>query len=539
MSNVLAVSHQQTIKSLHEKGWSRRRIARELGINRRTVGHYLKDSKCTAISTTGSEGDGVLAQSNCASNSTTGSDPPADSNCTISTAGVLQVDGNPVAGIPAGRKSHCEAFAEGIAAKMELGLSAQRIYQDLVVENAFGGSYESVKRYVSARRKSDPRRVWRLECQPGEELQVDFGLGAPLDLDNGKTKRTWVLRAILSYSRKGYSEAVLRQDTETFLRCLENAFRYFGGVPQLLNVDNLKAAVLKADWYDPELNPKLLEFCRHYGIDPMPCRPHRPQHKGKVERGVAYVKGNALKGRRFKSLAEQNACLAHWEAHVADKRIHGTTCQQVALRFEQERPHLQPLPPMLFACYQEGRRSVNRDSFVEVAKAYYEAPPEYIGRQVWVRWDGRSVRLYNERMEQVQVHLRQEPGRYSRILGAVGLSQPVRLSCRTWVARATLLGEACGQWAQQAVDTRGPEALRSIMGLCALNKKHSAGAIEGACAKALAAGTHRLRDVQRLIDQPLGQAQMDFAPTHPLIRDLNIYADFIGSTTPQQNASSN
>jgi transposase len=511
MSHVLEVIHQQSIQSLHQKGWSCRRIARELGIDRRTVAHYARVSKCASISTAGSA-------------------PSEDAKCAISTPGISQgASHDQGVGAAAGRKSHCEALAELITAKMELGLSAQRIYQDLVVECAFAGSYQSVKRYVRAQRKSQPRRIWRMECEPGEELQVDFGLGAPLKVPDGKTKRTWVLRAVLSYSRKGYSEAVLRQDTETFLRCLENALRHFGGVPQLLNLDNLKAAVLKADWYDPQLNPKLREFCRHYGMDPMPCRPYHPQHKGKVERGVGYVKSNALKGRSFKSLAEQNAFLRHWETQVADKRIHGTTCQQVAARFAQEQPHLQPLPAAFFPCYQEARRSVNRDSFVEVAKAYYEAPPEFIGQQVWVRWDSRTVRLYNQRMEQVQMHLRQEPGRYSRILGAVGLSQPVRVSCDHWIKRAALLGEACKLWAQRAVEVRGPEALRSLMGLCALNRKHSAAAIQAACAKALMAGTPRLRDVQRLIKQPLEQGHFPFAQSHPLIRDLNIYAEFIGS----------
>jgi transposase len=158
----------------------------------------------------------------------------------------------------------------------------------------------------------------------------------------------------------------MRQDTESFLRCLENALRHFGGAPFLLNIDNLKAAVLKADWFDPQINPKLADFCRHYHIHAMPCRPRMPQHKGKVERGVSYVRGNALKGRRFKSLAEENLFLRQWEENVADKRIHGTTCKQVAARFEEERPHLQPLPASLFPCYQEARRNVSRDSFVEV-----------------------------------------------------------------------------------------------------------------------------------------------------------------------------
>ena len=82
---------------------------------------------------------------------------------------------------------------------------------------------------------------------------------------------------------------VLRQDTETFLRVIENAVRHFGGVPRLLNFDNLKAAVIKADWNDPAMNPKLADFCRHYGMTPMPCRSYTPQYKGKVERGVGYA----------------------------------------------------------------------------------------------------------------------------------------------------------------------------------------------------------------------------------------------------------
>src|SRR3984893_910137 len=199
MSNVLTVSLQATIYSLHDRGWSRRRIARELGIDRETVGRYL-----------------LLAK-------------PA-----ISTAGTV-----------AGRKSQCEPLAEVIMAKVEVGLSAQRIYQDLVEESGFTDSYQSVKRFVRKLRSIQPERVWRLECQPGEELQLDFGLGAPIDDAQGKTRRSWVLRLVLSYSRKGYSEAVSRQDTETFPRCLENGLRSFGGVPLLLNLDYVSGNIMQ------------------------------------------------------------------------------------------------------------------------------------------------------------------------------------------------------------------------------------------------------------------------------------------------------
>src|SRR5207244_3489783 len=122
---------------------------------------------------------------------------------------------------------------------------------------------------------------------------------------------------------------VYQQTTENFVRCLENAFWYFGGVPQHLVLDNLRAAVQKADWFDPELNPKIEAFAAHYGIAILPTKPYTPRHKGKVERGVDYVQENALKGHSFATLAEQNQHLLNWEHNVADTRVHGTTRQQV------------------------------------------------------------------------------------------------------------------------------------------------------------------------------------------------------------------
>ena len=139
----------------------------------------------------------------------------------------------------------------------------------------------------------------------------------------------------LSHSRKAYSEAVYRQTTDEFLRCIESAFRHFGGVPRRLVLDNLKAAVTKADWFDPELNPKVRSFGEHYGFVFWPTRPRTPRHKGKVEKSVDYVQSNALKARRFHSLEEQNTFLLNWELTVADTRTHGTTRRQVGKHFAE------------------------------------------------------------------------------------------------------------------------------------------------------------------------------------------------------------
>lgn len=208
----------------------------------------------------------------------------------------------------------------------------------------------------------------RLECAPGEEMQVDFGQGAWIEAD-GKRRRPHLFRAVLSHSRKGYSEVVWRQDTETFIRCCENAFRYLGGVTRTLVVDNLKAAVLAPDWFDPNLNPKMADFARHYGTVVVPTQPARPEHKGKIEAGVKYAQNNALRGRTFASLAEQNLFPADWERRVADTRIHGTVRQQVSAMFERERPAFLPLPAPLLPSFTEARRKVHRDGHVEFDKA--------------------------------------------------------------------------------------------------------------------------------------------------------------------------
>lgn len=170
------------------------------------------------------------------------------------------------------------------------------------------------------------------------------------------------------------------------------------GLSKTVVVDNAKCVVLKADWHDPELHPKINEFCKHYGFALLPSRPATPRHKGKVERGVDYVQENALKGRSFESLAEQNAHLDHWEKSVADTRIHGTTKRHVGRAFEEdEKGRLQPLPKDRFPFFHEERRKVSRDGHIAVDRAYYSVPAEYPGHEVWVRWNQRTVLILNHR----------------------------------------------------------------------------------------------------------------------------------------------
>jgi len=523
--NQLKVNQQQTILALHQQGWSKRRIARELELDRKTVRRHLRAAPQPR------EG-GVAADSKSPTNPRTGWDPQNPKSPTPQTGSDPALDskspGNPRTGSlqlsGAGPDSLCEPWKEGIETALASGLSIQRIHQDLVAEHQFGGSYDSVWRFV---RKLE--RVWelpfrRIEVEPGHELQVDFGQGAWVT-ENGQRRRTHLFRAVLGHSRKGYSEAVWRQTTETFIRCLENAFRYLGGVTRTVVIDNLRAAVSRADWFDPELNPKLEEFCRHYGTVILPCKPAMPRHKGKVESGVNYGQENALKGRSFETLSAQNLFLTDWESHVADKRIHGTTKRQVEKSFnELERPKLQPLPSSLFPVFQEAQRTVHRDGHIEMVQAYYSVPPEYVGRKVWVRWEARLVRIYNLRMEQIALHTRHEPGKFATDAAHIhDHKRAIIERGADWLLdRARLIGPYSGTWAEQMFQQRGPLAIRVLHGLLALAEKHPVAELEAACRQAVDYGAWRLRDLRALLDHAPAR-QLTFLEKHPLIRDLEAY----------------
>jgi len=523
--NELKLNVQQSILALNRSRWSSRSIARELGINRETVAKYLRSARPPTGDTPGQSEVSKPAIS------TSGSTSEAKSNPAISTPGPT-----------AGRKSLCEEWRDTIQLAVNGDLSAQRIYQDLVAEHHFSGSYQSVKRFVHRLLEVRPLPFRRMECKPGHEVQVDFGQGAWVINEQGKRKRPHLFRIVLSHSRKAYSEVVWRQTTENFIRCLENAFRYFGGVPHTCVIDNLRAAVTKADWFDPEINPKIRAFAEHYGTVILPTKPRMPRHKGKVESGVNYAQENAVKKREFMSLALHNIQLLDWESTVADTRIHGTTKQQVGLVFATvEKLCLLPLPQMLFPVFCEALRRVHLDGHVEVERTYYSVPPEYVGRQVWARWESRLVRIFNTRMKQIALHIRQEPGRFS--------TDPIHIHSRKRAAiengldwlldRARLIGPDSAAWAEAMVKNRGIEGLRVLQGFLQLAAKHAPVNVEAACQLACTHGVWRLHEIKSLLAHPTMQEQFEFVQQHPLIRDLSHYEALIPDCFSPQSQSDN
>src|SRR5579872_5824186 len=190
MSNLLRVAVIDTILSLHQRGWSQRRIARELGVHRETVARYLRQAPAPkpAIAPIGSSDDASGSKPAIApTGSPASSDAPKPAIAPIGAAGLPDMPATPPAvETGAGRPSDCAPWRAVIEAKLELGLSAQRIHQDLVAEHAFAGSYYSVRRFVRGLGAAQELPFRRLECGPGEEAQVDFGTGAPVVSADGK-----------------------------------------------------------------------------------------------------------------------------------------------------------------------------------------------------------------------------------------------------------------------------------------------------------------------------------------------------------------
>jgi transposase len=528
MTKRLTMAEIDTILTLHKAGESNRAIAALVGVNRETVGKYLARAKAQ------NQPNAPTGNSPCDPNGwPAGSDVGSDSASVLTENQREQPSAAPPTGSASppssGPSSACKPFREEILAKIEQGLEAVRIHQDLLRDHGEQTpSYYSVRRFVARLRQKTPLPFRRMETGPGEEAQVDFGTGAAVRTSEGKVRRPWMFRIVLSYSRKGYSEVVWRQSSEAFIACLENAFRHLGGVPKRLVIDNLKAAVARGDWYDPEVHPKLQSFARHYGTVFLPTKPYTPRHKGKIESGVKYAKRNALKGRVFTSLAEENEFLLNWETQIADQRIHGTTKQQVEKRFEQaERRALLPLPLERFPFFHEARHTVHRDGHLEADKAYYSAPPEYVGHRLWVRWDSRLVRIFNDRWEQVAVHAKAEPGRFRTAPEHIPKEKvsAVERGTDAMLRQIATIGPHTRQWAEATTQARGVEAVRVLVGLKDLAGKHDVSALEEACRVALSHGAYRLRTIRQLLKRNgHAQQQFEFLEEHPIIRPLSDYS---------------
>lgn len=382
-----------------------------------------------------------------------------------------------------------DRYKEKIIELMEEGLNGVRIHEEL--ENmGIEVAYSTLKHYL-ARLKKREKIFIRIHTSSGEEAQVDFGyIGITPDND-GKRRKTWVFNMRLSYSRLDYYEKVYDQRVETFIQCHINAFNYFGGVTEYVRIDNLKAAILEANFYEPVYQRIYKEFAAHYNFKSIPCRIYRPNDKGKVECGIKYVKGNFFTGRVFKDGDDVDRQLRNWQESICNKRIHGTTRKVPREVFEEEeRCKLKPLPQEEFKLSQVGIRKVYHDCHIYVDYNYYSVPFEYVGKDVEIELNKSLLQVYY-RGKQIALHPRIEGrGNFSTIESHYPKYK--RYSQTEYQEKYQVKMRDIGEYAEQIffkiIQEHSNDWVRTVRGILNLVKRYPKEVVNLSCKRALAFG---------------------------------------------------
>jgi transposase len=412
---------------------------------------------------------------------------------------------------PPQNTSSVEPYREVVKQLIEQEVETAAIYQRLL-ERGYRGSYSAVYRFVRELKGGQPKATVRVERKPGEEAQVDFGYaGLMIEAESGKKRRAWVFVMTLSWSRHQYVEFVFDQKVETWLRLHRNAFEFFGGAPGRVVPDNLKAAVIKACWDDPQVQNSYRECAQHYGFRIAPCRPRTPEHKGKVEQGgVHYVKRNFLGGRGITSLNQANREVKQWCLGTAGLRIHGTTKEKPLVRFERvEKSRLKPLPETPYDLAVWKQVKLHRDCYVVFDGSFYSAPFRMVGQKLWICAGTCQVRLYSLKYELVATHERAlQPGERRTHPDHLPPEKlpGLLLDRETCLAEAQEIGSATQQIVQTLLEDPVLDRLPTVGRLLRLRKRFSDQRLEAACQRALAFDDPSYKTVKRILTQGLEQA---------------------------------
>ncbi len=462
-----------------QKGTSQRQIAKMLGMNRRTVKKYQAWAKAHELLTGPlpalEELQALLSESM----------PETESPQNVSTVEPYRVQ-----------------VEQWVKEKVEVTAIHERLK-----EQDYEGSYMAVYRFVRRIKGNPLRATVRVERAPGEEGQVDFGYaGRMIDPETGELRRTWAFVMVLSWSRHQYVEFVFDQKVETWLSCHRHAFEYFGGVPERIVIDNLKAAIVKAVQDEPAIQASYQECALHYGFRIAPCRVRTPEHKGKVEQGgVHYLKRNFLGGRTITTISQANQDVLIWCETTAGWRRHGTTKEQPLKRFtETERDRLQPLPQSGYDLALWKQLTLNRDCYVEFEGSYYSAPHRLLGQKLWLCITLKQVRIFDQNHKLLTSHDRAtKPGTRRTQVDHLPPEKVPGLQLSRPLARqqALSIGPATTKLVDIHLADPVVERLPTIGRLLRLRERYGDKRLEAACARALAFGDPNYRTVKRILQQ--------------------------------------
>lgn len=252
------------------------------------------------------------------------------------------------------------------------GLTGRRLFRELKALGYQGG-YTVVTDFLREVRPAAERRYEvRFETPPGEQGQVDFAQFQVVFTDEPSTPRiVWLFSMVLGHSRLIWARFVAHQDLATVVRCHVAAFEALGGSPRELLYDRMKTAVIGEGDQGIVYNRVLIDLARHFGFHPRACRAYRAKTKGKVERPFRYIREDFFLARSFRNLSDLNDQLRIWLDTVANPRVHATTRRVVNEAFAEEKLHLRPLPLAPFRAVLRLERRVTRDGMVSVDANLY------------------------------------------------------------------------------------------------------------------------------------------------------------------------
>ena len=436
---MISVSTFLSVRALLEEGVARKEIARRLGIDVRTVRKWCR-------------------------------------RLVAGDATVPERERGP---------SKLDPYQPRIEEMVERGMSAVQIHAELSRLEGFAASYVTLRRLVRELRRLAPEVYCRMTYAPGEEGQVDFADVGRLE-HGGRLVRVWLFVLTLCYSRVAYYELVLDQTVPTFLGALRRGFEFFGGAPERIKPDNLKAAVLLDQLGQRYYQEDFFRFCRHYGTTPDAARPHTPTDKGRVERDIRYARGSFFRGRPPGTLEGCRADLRAWSDGVANVRLHGTTQRRPVDLLEEERRHLRPLPVEAYEIAQWGLFRVRKDCHVAVRGNHYSVPWRLVGERVLVRLTETRVTAFAEGAE-VASHARAE-GRGRTVTDASHYPPEKRISNHEIHRRRTIEVRSAGPHAAQYLARlKASRCVHSeqVLRLARLVTAYGAVAFEKACERAL------------------------------------------------------
>ena len=486
---------------------SQRAIARATGLARETVKKYLAAALSLGLSATGP--------------------PPTEAQLLeLRRLGVVAVQ--PAQRV-APQLAMLEPHRDQIAAWLDQDhLLLTRIQELLDAQHRLKVKYTTLRRYVrQAGLWKQPRSTVRMApTAPGEVAEMDFSkLGTLIDPTTGKHQTVYCLLVVLVYSRYAFVWPLLQQTVEATIEGLEQAWRFFGGVPARLILDNFPAAVAGPDALNPRPTRAFVEYSRARGLLLDPARVRAPRDKPHVENGIKYVRERWWKGSHFIDLVDSRQQSGHWCREVAGLRVHGTTRRLPRVVFEdEERAHLQPYDGVPYDVPLWRDVTVHPDHHVSVQYALYSAPSTTCppGTELEARCDSKLVKLYRAG-ELVKVHPRKPKGGrstdcddYPPERTAYAMRAPDRV-----VRQAMQLGPNVGQFAERLLAGTFPwSKLRQGQKLLRLADRYTPERLDAACARALGFDLLEVRRVERILVLALEHEGQPTPPPEQRVKPL-------------------